>query len=88
LWVKGVLVDKVHGVERAVQEESDGISEIWRDANALNIEERSGSRSEKLLDALFDLVLVGCTRERYPTNLSYPSWVELKNEHSKHLSSE
>ncbi|XXG99288.1 Thiosulfate sulfurtransferase rdl2, mitochondrial [Hypoxylon texense] len=82
LWVKGLSVGEVRRVERAVQGVSDRIFEIWRHADTLDVEEWSGARSEELLEAFLDLILVGETRERYPTNLSYPSWVELKNKHA------
>ncbi|RYC62188.1 hypothetical protein CHU98_g4025 [Xylaria longipes] len=44
-------------------------------------ERPSGKRSEELLEAFLDLFLNGETRERYPTNLSYPSWVDFKNKY-------
>ncbi|KAI1079341.1 heterokaryon incompatibility protein-domain-containing protein [Whalleya microplaca] len=88
LRVRGVPVGEVHRVERAVQGESDRVFDIWRHPDALGVEEWSGSRYEHLLDAFLDLVLVGCTRERYPTNLSYPSWLELKGKYLKDLAND
>ncbi|KAI1324202.1 heterokaryon incompatibility protein-domain-containing protein [Xylariaceae sp. FL0255] len=78
LRVKGVLVGKVLRVDKAVQGESDRLFEIWRHADALGVQCWSGNRSEKLIDAFWDLVLLTCSRERYPTNLSYLSCKDLK----------
>ncbi|KAI0007217.1 heterokaryon incompatibility protein-domain-containing protein [Xylariaceae sp. FL0662B] len=88
LRVKGVSVGEVHRAERAVFGESDRIFEIWRHSDALGIETWSGSQYEQLLDAFLDLLLVGCTRERYPTNLSYPSWQEFKSKYLKDLATD
>jgi hypothetical protein len=88
LWVKGMSVGEVRRVERAVQGESDSIFEIWRHADTLGVEEWSGKRSEELSEAFLDLILNGETRERYPTNLSYPSWMDFKNKHVNDQSGE
>lgn len=60
---------------------TDGIFEIWRHADTSKVEAWSGRRSEEILEAFLDLILNGSTRERYPTNLSYPSWVDFKTKY-------
>ncbi|KAI4865640.1 heterokaryon incompatibility protein-domain-containing protein [Hypoxylon rubiginosum] len=79
LRVKGLSVGEVRRAERAVQGDGDRVFEIWRHADTLGVEGWSGDRSGELLEAFLDPVLTGKTRERYPTNLSYPSWVDFKN---------
>ncbi|KAI0973430.1 heterokaryon incompatibility protein-domain-containing protein [Xylaria arbuscula] len=81
LWVKGLSVGEVGRVEGAVQGDSDRIFEIWRHADTLDVEEWSGARSEELLEAFLDLIMIGELRERYPTNLSYSSLADIKNKY-------
>ncbi|KAI1741583.1 heterokaryon incompatibility protein-domain-containing protein [Xylaria scruposa] len=88
LWVKGLSVGEVCGVERAVQADSDRIFDIWRHADTLDVGEWSVKKSEELLEAFLDLVLNGESRERYPTNFSYPSWADFKNKHVNDQSGE
>ncbi|KAI1348743.1 hypothetical protein F5Y01DRAFT_291505 [Xylaria sp. FL0043] len=81
LRVRGALVGEVVRVDKVIQGEGDRLFEIWRHTDTLDVQYCSGSRSEKHIEAFLDLVLLGCTRERYPTNLSYLSWKDLEKKY-------
>lgn len=73
LQVTGKLVGEVRLVERAVQGEDESVFEIWR-----NNGDAERPVDESLLEPFLDLILINSTRERYPTNLSYPSLAEVR----------
>ena len=77
LHVKGVLVGDIRCSENVLSE-NGRLVEIWKNTDFLTPWESRGLAQGSLLDAFLELVSATATRERYPTNLSYPYLGEIK----------
>jgi hypothetical protein len=77
LQAKGVLVGDICCSKSTVSEDGQ-VVEIWKDVDFLRQWESREMSQECLPDAFLELISTTATRERYPTNLSYPYLGEVK----------
>ena len=87
LQAKGVLVGDICCSKSTVSEDGQ-VVEIWKDVDFLRQWESREMSQECLPDAFLELISTTATRERYPTNLSYPYLGEVKKKYVEHQSVE